>query len=152
MSIVSINKRAYEENIAAKAFLMNAHISPRKISLVVDEIRNKSVMAARHLLIYSKTKSASLLLKLLNSAVSNAVNNHNYDKNNVENLIISHIWVGKGMVLKRIEQRARGSSNRLLKRYSNVSLFLQDKDFLPVKTPKRKLKKDKNINNISEDK
>jgi hypothetical protein len=77
-----------------------------------------------------------MLLKLLNSAVANAINNNHYHKDDVENFLIAHIWVGKGMVLKRIEPRARGSSNRLLKRYSNVSLYLKEASFMPQKVNK----------------
>ncbi len=120
----------HKTDIAAKAFLMNGHMSPRKVSLMTDEIREKTVANARKILSYSKKKSSELLLKLLNSAASNAINNNHYNKDDAEQLIIAHIWVGKGMMLKRIEPRARGSSNRIFKRYVNIFLYLKEKTFM----------------------
>lgn len=123
---------------ASKAFLMNTPMSPRKVALMIDEIRMKSVAHARQILAFSKKKSATLLLKLLNSAVANAVNNNHYDKTDVEKLLIANIWVGKGMVLKRIETRARGSSNRRLSRYSNVYMYLKEKELLTITHKEKK--------------
>lgn len=129
---MSINND-HKIDIIGKAILNNGKISPRKISLMVDEIRNKTVVEAIKILSFSKKKAADMLLKLLKSATSNAVNNNNYDKNKVEKLIIPQIWVGKGMVLKRTEPRARGSGNRLLKRYSNVYMYLKEKPLMDKK-------------------
>ena len=135
----SIKKKkllSYQENIIAKAFLMNSKISPRKISLITDEIRNKTVGQAKKILEFSKKKAADILTKLINSAIANAVHNNHYNKEDTINLVISDVWVGKGMMLKRTEPRARGSGNRLLKRYSNVSLYLKEKDFITKKNKK----------------
>lgn len=137
------NIPSYEVDIAAKAFLNNGKISPRKIALMIDEIRNKSVEQAKKILEFSKKKSADMLIKLVNSAVANAVHNNNYNKDEAEKLIISAIWVGKGMMLKRTEPRARGSGNRLLKRYSNVSLYLKEKNITTV-VKEKKIKIQKN--------
>jgi large subunit ribosomal protein L22 len=125
---VKKNIPSYEENIAAKAFLNNGKISPRKIALMIDEVRNKTVEQAKKILKFSKKKSSDMLIKLVDSAVANAIHNNNYNKEDAEKLIISAIWVGKGMMLKRTEPRARGSGNRILKRYSNVSLYLREKN------------------------
>lgn len=126
---MSINND-YKIDVIGKAILNNGKISPRKMSLMVDEIRNKNVIEARKVLSFSKKKAAEMLLKLLKSATSNGVNNNNYDKDKVGTLIISDIWVGKGMILKRTEPRARGSGNRLLKRYSNVYMYLKEKPLM----------------------
>lgn len=138
------NIPSYEVDIVAKAFLNNGKISPRKIALMIDEVRNKTVEQAKKILKFSKKKSADMLIKLVDSAVANAIhNNHNkdYNKDNVEKLIISAIWVGKGMMLKRTEPRARGSGNRILKRYSNVSLYLKEREATLDEKGNKKIKK-----------
>jgi large subunit ribosomal protein L22 len=127
----------YKKDIISKAILNNGKISPRKISLMVDEIRNKTVIESKKILSFSKKKAADMLLKLLESAIGNAVNNNHYDKDKVKKLVISDIWVGKGMVLKRTEPRARGSGNRLLKRYSNVYMYLKEKSLMAEVTTKK---------------
>lgn len=138
------NIPSYEVDIVAKAFLNNGKISPRKIALMIDEVRNKTVEQAKKILKFSKKKSADMLIKLVDSAVANAIhNNHSkdYNKDNVEKLIISAIWVGKGMMLKRTEPRARGSGNRILKRYSNVSLYLKEREATLDEKGNKKIKK-----------
>lgn len=141
---VKKNIPSYEENIAAKAFLNNGKISPRKIALMIDEVRNKTVEQAKKILRFSKKKSSDMLIKLVDSAVANAVHNNHYNKEDAEKLIISAIWVGKGMMLKRTEPRARGSGNRILKRYSNVSLYLREKVETLDKNKIKKVKVAKN--------
>ncbi|OED45337.1 50S ribosomal protein L22 [Rickettsiales bacterium (ex Bugula neritina AB1)] len=108
--------------IPVKAFLKNGKISPRKAVLVVDLIRGKKVEDAKRILEISKKKASFILLKLLKSAISNGINNF---KCEYKSLIISKIWVGNGRFLKRTEPRSRGSANRLLKRYSNIWLYLE---------------------------
>lgn len=141
---VKKNIPSYEENIAAKAFLNNGKISARKIALMIDEVRNKTVEQAKKTLRFSKKKSAEMLIKLVDSAVANAIHNNHYNKDDAEKLLISAIWVGKGMMLKRTEPRARGSGNRILKRYCNVSLYLKENtDFLNENNKKtKKIKKE----------
>jgi len=70
-----------EEQQMAKATAKYVRISPRKARLVVDEIRNKSVSEARAILKYSPNKAARFTLKVLNSAVANAVNNNGWTRN-----------------------------------------------------------------------
>lgn len=117
-----IEDKKLNNNVPIKAFLKNGRISPRKAVLVVDLIRGKKVEDAKRILEISKKKVSFILLKLLKSAVSNGVNNFKYSS---ESLIISKVWVGSGKFLKRTEPRARGSANKLLKRYSNIWLYLE---------------------------
>lgn len=116
-------------DIIGKAFLKNGPMSPRKVALVVNEIRGKTVAAAKRILSISlvKKKAAGLVLKLLNSAVSNAIHNNHYNEASVSDLIVAYIWVSKGLVFKRMEPRARGSGNTTLKRRSHVDLYLKEK-------------------------
>ena len=103
-----------------KAILKNYRQSPRKVRLMADLIRGKRVSQAETLLRYS-IKNASLpILKLLNSATSNALS-QGYAK---EDLKVKEITVNGGYILKRMMPRARGSAFVIRKRTSLVSLNL----------------------------
>jgi len=103
-----------------KAILKNYRQSPRKVRLMADLIRGKKVSQAETLLRYS-IKNASLpILKLLNSATSNALS-QGYAK---EDLKVKEITVNGGYILKRMMPRARGSAFVIRKRTSLVSLNL----------------------------
>lgn len=113
------------DNVAGKAILLDGKISPRKIGLMVDAIRGKTVQQAQRVLIaFEYKKSATILSKLLKSAMSNAVHNNKYREEDVAVCRVDS-WVGKGMMLRRMEPRARGSGNRIQKVYSNVWLYLR---------------------------
>ncbi len=122
----SVSKVLKKEDIVGKAILKDGKISPRKIGLMVEAIRGKDVQSAKHILTtFAYKKSAGILHKLLKSAVANAVNNNKYRVEDVQACKID-AWAGKGMMLKRIEPRARGSSNRIHKVYSHVWLNLRE--------------------------
>lgn len=113
------------ENIAGEAKLMDGKISPRKIGLMVDAIRGKTVKQAERVLIaFAYKKSAHILSKLLKSAMSNAIHNNKYRMEDVAECQIDS-WVGKGMMLRRMLPRARGSGSRIQKVYANVWLRLK---------------------------
>lgn len=119
-----------------KALLKNYHQAPRKVRLVADLIRGKSVTAAREALTYLPKKSSPAMLKLLNSAVSNAVQNNGAD---VDALFVKAIAVNKGMVMKRFMPKARGRAARYAKIFSIVTLELGSKNTAPA-VPTRKSK------------
>lgn len=103
-----------------KAILNNYRQSPRKVRLVTDLIKGKTAVKA-NMELYFLPKRASLpIRKLLASAVANATK----DGNDVSTLFVKSITVDKGVVLKRMMPRARGSGNRINKRCSNVYLTL----------------------------
>ncbi len=103
------------------ASLKNYRQSPRKVRLVANLIRGKNVSNALTTLSFLPKRAALPMRKLLESAVSNAKQSHNKDK---ESLIVKKISVDKGLTFKRIEYRARGSSNLIKKRTSRVSIEL----------------------------
>ncbi|MCL2539294.1 MAG: 50S ribosomal protein L22 [Oscillospiraceae bacterium] len=109
----------------AKAFLRYCRISPRKVQIVLDLIRNQPLEKAVAILKYSPKSASEPLLKLVNSAAANAENNFNMDK---DFLYVSECFVSPGPTLKRIRPRARGSANRILKRTSNITVVLQEKE------------------------
>lgn len=116
-----------------KAFLKNYRQSPRKVSLVAGLIRGKRVADALVMLKNLPKRATGPILKLLNSAISNA----KQMGVNEENLVVKEITVNKGIVMKRIMPRARGSASRINKRTSHVEIILMEK------TPEVKLKKEK---------
>ena len=114
-----------EKHMEAKAYLRHARISPRKVQIVLDLIRNKPVEEAAAILALTPKAACEPLAKLLKSAVANAENNFNMDKNN---LYVAECFVCPGPMLKRIRPRARGRSFRVMKRTSHVTMVLREKE------------------------
>jgi large subunit ribosomal protein L22 len=106
-----------------KAYLKNLRISPRKVRLVASLIKGKDTKEAVLLLQNTVKSASSPLVKLLNSAISNA---KNLGKDTA-NLVIKGLEVNGGLVMKRSMPRARGSAYMIKKRTSNVSLVLDEK-------------------------
>ena len=104
-----------------KASLHNYRQSPRKVRLLADLVRGKSATAALRILGIAPKRAALTMAKLINSAVSNA---RNTGQENPEDLRIEMVQVNKGVTLKRMMPRARGSSSKINKRSSNVTLTL----------------------------
>lgn len=107
-----------------KAFLKNYRQSPRKVRLVADLIRGKSVADARAALRFLSKKSSPALAKLLESAVSNARSSGVA----VENLFVKTITVDKGSVLRRHRPFARGRAGSIRKTMSIVRVELGMKE------------------------
>lgn len=108
----------------ALAYLKYARISPRKVSIVLDLIRNKPVDIAAAILRHTPKAACEDLSKLLKSAVANAENNHNMDKNK---LYVSECFVCPGPILKRIRPKDHGRAHRIEKRSSHVTMVLKEK-------------------------
>ena len=109
----------------ARATLRYARISPRKVSIVMDLIRNKPLNEALAILQYTPKAACEPLLKLVKSAAANAENNFSMDKNA---LYVAECYVCPGPTLKRIMPRAKGSAFRINKRTSNVTLVVAEKE------------------------
>jgi large subunit ribosomal protein L22 len=105
----------------AKAILRTARISPQKARLVADQVRGLPVGRARDILAFSTKKAATLVNKVLLSAVANAENNLGAD---VDELKVTRIFVDEGAVLKRFHARAKGRGNRILKRTSHITVVV----------------------------
>lgn len=121
------------------AKLHNLRIAPRKVRLVADIIRGKSAEEALAILNFTFKKAANPIIKLLNSALSNAKNNFQLEQGN---LYISKITVDEGRKLKRWRARARGSAYTILKRTSSVNLVLDEiKGFPSTRLRASKIKK-----------
>ena len=101
------------------ATLRFTRISPQKVRLVADQIRGLPVDRALNLLCFSDKKAAAILKKLLESVIANAEHNDGAD---IDTLRIASICVDQGPTLKRLQTRARGRSNKILKRMSRITL------------------------------
>ena len=109
----------------ARAYLKYARISPRKVSIVLDLVRNKPVDYAAAVLKHTPKAACEYLSKLLKSAVANATNNKKMD---ISKLYISECFVCPGPILKRIRPVSKGRSHRILKRTSHVTIALKEKE------------------------
>ena len=109
----------------AKAHLRYVRISPRKVKIVCDLIRGKSIPQATALLLSTPKAASEPLLKLLNSAAANAENNHNMDP---EKLYVSQVFANPGPIIKRIMPRAQGRAYRINKRTSHVTIAVAEKE------------------------
>lgn len=109
----------------ARAVLRYARISPRKVKIVLDLIRNKPVGVAMGILKNTPKSASEYLEKLLASAIANAANNHNMD---VNKLYVSECFATQGPTLKRVRPRAQGRAFRILKRTSHITLVLKEEE------------------------
>ena len=109
----------------AKAILRYARISQRKVKIVLDLIRGKDAGTAMAILKNTNKAASELLIKLLGSAVANAVNNFGMDETK---LYVSECFVCPGPTLKRIMPRAKGSADRILKRTSHITIVVKERD------------------------
>ena len=112
------------ENKTAKAYLRYVRISPRKIQIVCDLIRGKSVASAMAILMQTHKSSAEPLMKLLKSAAANAENNFGMDPSK---LYVSEVFATPGPILKRMMPRAQGRAYRINKRTSHVTLAVTER-------------------------
>ena len=113
-----------EDRTSARATLNYARISPRKVKLVIDLIRNKPVDVAMGILKNTPRAASELLIKLLNSATANATNNFGLD---ADKLYVSEAYANEGPILKRIRPRARGTAYRINKRTSHITLVVKER-------------------------
>ena len=118
---------------SVKAINKNVRSSPRKLNLLLRNIRGKKVDIAIRDLSFAKQRIAFDIKKTVQSAISNAENNNQYD---IDNLYITEAYVGKSIVLKRFRARAKGRASPILKPYSNLTIILAEK-------VKEKIKKEK---------
>ncbi len=101
----------------AYAILKNMRVSPSKANIVLEMIRGKKASEALNILKFSPRTIAKDISKVLNSAISNAENNHQLD---IDILKVSEAYCGKGMVMKRWRPRAKGRAGRINKFFTNV--------------------------------
>lgn len=108
------------ETRAATKFI---RVSPRKIRLVMDQVRGRKVEEALNILSFAPQKGARILKKLINSAVANAEQNSNVD---VDSLYVKRLYADEGPTMKRWRPRAQGRATRINKRTSHLTIIVDD--------------------------
>lgn len=109
--------------MATSATLKYARSSPQKMRLVADQIRGLPVDRALNTLMLSNKKAASVIKKVLESAIANAEHNDGAD---IDELKVSSIFINQGPALKRLRPRARGRADRILKRMSHITVTVSE--------------------------
>ena len=107
-----------------KAVNRNIRSSPRKINILLKNIRGKKADIAIKNLSFVRKRVALDIKKTVQSAIANAENNNQYD---IDNLYITEAYVGKSIVLKRFRARAKGRASAIKKPYSNITIVLSEK-------------------------
>ena len=107
-----------------KAINKNVRSSPRKVNLLLKNIRGKKVDLAIRDLSFARQRIAFDIKKTVQAAIANAENNFQYD---IDNLYISEAYVGKSIVLKRFRARAKGRASPIKKPYTNLTIILSEK-------------------------
>jgi len=108
----------------AKASVNLQRISARKARLVADLVRGKDVAEAMLILQNTNKKATKFYIKLLNSAIANAVNNHGMD---AEKLFVSKIVANEGPTLKRYQPRSQGRAYPIFKRTSHMLIEVSER-------------------------
>ncbi len=109
--------------MATSATLKYTHLSPQKVRLVADQIRGLPVDRALDILMFSNKKSATVIKKVLESAIANAEHN---DAADIDDLKIASIYVNPGPTMKRLRARARGRADRIFKRSSHITVTVAE--------------------------
>lgn len=134
--------RRQEDEAFAKARYIKG--GERKLNLLAQLIRGKSAQQALIDLEFARQRVSGEVLKVLQSAIANAENNHGLD---VDRLYVKEATVGRTLMLKRMHTRGRGKSARVEKPFSNITIFVKERGAVEetkkAKTVKTKEKSDK---------
>ena len=109
--------------MSTSAKLTNSRLSPQKMRLVADQVRGLPVERALDVLTFSNKKAATVIKKVLESAIANAEHNDGAD---IDELRISEILVDAGPTMKRLRPRARGRADRIIKRTSHLKVTVSE--------------------------
>ncbi len=109
----------------AKAVAKYVRISPLKVGYICDEIRGMQVDEALALLKFTPKRGARILEKVLNSAVANAENNFNLNR---DELYVKSAYANDGPTMKRYRPKAKGMAYPILKRSSHIGVVVEEKD------------------------
>ena len=113
-----------ENIIEAKASVSNVGVTPRKARLVIDLVRGKTVAEAQAILKNVNKAASPIVLKLINSAAANAVNNHGM---NSDKLFVKEIYANEGLKMKRCRPRAKGRASGLVKKTSHINVVVAER-------------------------
>ena len=109
----------------AKAVAKFVRIAPRKVRIVMNLIRGKDIADAFAILKFTPKRGATLIEKVLKSAVANAENNFDMD---TDKLFVSTCFVDQGPTIKRYHPRSRGQAFSILKHTSHITVVVSEKE------------------------
>jgi ribosomal protein L22 len=111
--------------VVVRASARYVRVAPRKARLIADQVRGLHIEQARALLAFSPRGAAQDISKLIESAASNAENNHDLIG---DEMLISEITVDEGPTLRRFRPRAMGRASRINKRTCHIAVALTPED------------------------
>ena len=117
-------KAAAAQRVTAKAIARYIRMSPLKVNIVLDLIRGKNVDDAMAILQYTPKDAAVVVGKVLKSAVANAENNLEMDR---DALYVTECHVGPGPIIKRFQPHAQGRAFSIYKRTSHITVVVAEK-------------------------
>jgi ribosomal protein L22 len=118
-------RRSPDQDVTVRARARYVRCAPRKARLVIDHIRGKDIEQARAILMHTPRAASRDVLKLLESAIANAENNHELV---ADELRVGKAYVDEGPTLKRYRPRALGRATRIRKRTSHLTIELVSKE------------------------
>lgn len=107
--------------IYVKAKAMSVDMTPRKIGIVASLVRGRSVADALTILEHTPRRAAGPVIKVINSAKANALNNHNVVE---DGMVISDLHVSPGPRMKRFRPVARGSAHPYQKKTTHITVII----------------------------
>jgi large subunit ribosomal protein L22 len=111
--------------VVVRASSRYVRVAPRKARLIADQVRGLHIEQARALLAFSPRGAAQDISKLIESAASNAENNHNLI---ADEMLFAEITVDEGPTLRRFRPRAMGRASRINKRTCHIAVALTPED------------------------
>lgn len=108
----------------ARAIAKYIRLSPLKVRRVAQMIRGQGVRDAQTMLRFTPTRAARVVEKVLKSAVANAENNYDLDR---DDLVVARAFVDKGPSTKRVQPRARGRADVITKRSSHITVVVGER-------------------------
>lgn len=118
-------KHRENRDMRPKATAKYIRMSPRKVKAVIDLIRDKDLVEAQAILANTPRAATEPVLKVLNSAAANAVNNLGMDS---DSLYVAEVYADQGPTLKRYRPRAHGRAARIRKRTSHITVVLDERN------------------------
>ena len=106
----------------ARAIAYNVRVTPRKVRLVIDQVRGKDVKVALGLLKNINRAASEPVTKVIKSAAANAINNFGFDE---DRLYVAEIYANDGIKMRRYLPRAKGSASGLVKRNCHITVVVK---------------------------
>jgi large subunit ribosomal protein L22 len=106
-----------------RAVAKDIGISPRKMRLVTNSVKGKTVADALAILQFLPKAGATPVSKVVASAAANAENNYNLDP---DDLYILNIVADDSFRIKRVKARSHGRAAPILRRFCHVTVTLSD--------------------------